>query len=207
MVSNIIRSLTLVLFLLFLSISVAQKAMALPDAPANNTYHQPEKLSVLASSFSPESRRNYPTWIKKMESAGYGNAIWQELEDILYDSGRFDLLMEPPLASEQFRQILSTRGQGGLGGNNLHIEMPDRILMINVNFFVKETQTLQGMTLSTNQEFHATVHLRYYNLDGGRAINRPVPATGDAMSGDLLEATRIATRNASQKLLHRLGKI
>ncbi len=67
-----------------------------------------------------------------MESSGYGNAIWQELEDILYDSGWFDLLMEPPLASEQFRQILSVRGQGGLGGNNLQIEMPDRILTINV---------------------------------------------------------------------------
>jgi len=62
------------------------------------------------------------------------------------------------------------------------------------------------MTLSTNQEFHATVHLRYYNLEG-QVINRPVPATGDALSGDLLEATRMATRNASQKLLQRLGKI
>jgi len=206
MVSNIIKLLIFFLFIPFSSGCVAEEIVAVRDVPTSNRSHHLEKLSVLASSFSPESRRNYPTWIGKMESAGYGNAIWQELEDILYDSGKFDLLMEPPLASEQFRQILSMRGQGGLSGNDLHIEMPDRILMINVNFFVKETQSLQGMTLSTNQEFHATVHLRYYNLEG-RVINRPIPATGDAMSGDLLEATRIATRNASQKLLRRLGKI
>jgi len=114
--------------------------------------------------------------------------------------------MEPPVASEEFRQVLSAKRQGGLAGNNLRVEMPDRILTINVNFFVKETESLQGMTLFKNQEFHATVHLRYYNLQG-QVINRSIPATGDAMSGDLLEATRLATRIAAGKLLRRLHKV
>lgn len=165
-----------------------------------------EKLTVLASSFTQESRRNYPDWVGQMEQEGYGNSIWQELEDILYESGHFELLMEPPTSSEEFRQVLSARKGGGIAGNNLRVEMPDLLLSTNVNFFKKTKQTLHGMNVVEREEFHATVHLRYYDLNSGVA-NRSIPATGDAVSDDLLKATRIASRRAAEKLLRRIGRI
>lgn len=162
-----------------------------------------EKLSVLPSSFSKESKRNYPAWISHMQEKGYGNAIWQELEDILYDSTHFDLIMEPPTSIDAFRNILAGKKARG-EGKPIEIELPDHILTMNVNFFVQKSESLKGMSVVTTENFHATVHLRYYDLNNG-AINRAVPATADGVDADLIQATRLATRNATKKLLSRMG--
>lgn len=163
-------------------------------------------LTVLPVSFSAESKRNYPGWIDTMQKAGYGNAVWQELEDILYDAHRFDLVMEPPAESEAFRRILAARAAGATdGGGGITIDLPERVLTVNVNFFVRKSESLSMLSVEKKEQFHATVHLRYFDLENG-ALNRAVPATGDGVADDLLDATKIAAHNAAQKFLRRIDR-
>ena len=180
-----------------------------PASAAARTVKQDRSLpllTVLPVAFSTESKRNYPHWIESMEKKGYGNAIWQELEDILYDANRFELVMEPPAESEEFRRILAARGAGmGDADHGITIDLPDRVLTINVNFFVRTSESMSMLSSHSRKEFHATVYLRYFDLEN-RAINRAVPATGDAVGGDLLDATRAAARKATRKLLQRLDR-
>ena len=69
-----------IIFSFFLPFLLSACVTGNSTIPQNTTHVAREKLSVLASSFSQESRRNYPIWIGKMESAGYGNAIWRNLK-------------------------------------------------------------------------------------------------------------------------------
>lgn len=70
---------------------------------------------------------------------------------------------------------------------------------------MSSSESLKGTSLKTSENFHATVHLRYYNLNEG-AINRALPTTGDGIDTDLIQATRMATRNAAEKLLRRMER-
>jgi hypothetical protein len=159
------------------------------------------KLHVLPASFSEESKRNYGKFIEKLEASGYGNALWQELEDILYDSGYFELLMESPANSQAIRDVLDAKGKDVASS----IVLPDKILTINTNIFQGATESLTMLTTTRKQEFHATVHLRYYELDGN-SINQAIPATGDAVAPDVLDAVRQATKMASVRLLTRISR-
>ncbi len=198
-------------FLFALSGCQADKTVTANPAgqPTGSTVRQSAVLpvlTVLPVSFSSESRRNYPHWIETMEKAGYGNAVWQELEDVLYDAHRFELVMEPPAESEEFRRILAARGAGMVNpGQSINIELPERILTINVNFFIRTSESMSMLSVAKNKQFHATVYLRYFDLEHG-PLNRAVPASGDAVADDLLDASRAAVRKAAQKMLQRLDR-
>ncbi len=157
------------------------------------------KLHVLPASFSDASQRNYAPYIEKLQAQGFGNAVWSELEDVLYESNYFELVMESPTNVQAIRDILSATGAAP------KIALPEKVMTINTNFFVNTTESMSMMNTSKTQQYHATVYLRYYELDGA-AINAAVPATGDGVAGDLLTATRMATRNAAIKLLKRISR-
>ena len=159
------------------------------------------KLHVLPASFSDESKKNYAKFIEKLEASGYGNALWQELENILYDSGYFELLMESPANSQVIRDLLEAKGKDVAS----NVTLPDKILTINTNFFQGSTESLNMLTTTRKAEFHATVYLRYYELDGN-AINRAVPAVGDAVAADVLDAVKLATKKAAVQLLTRINR-
>lgn len=159
------------------------------------------KLHVLPASFSEESKKNYAKFIEKLEASGYGNALWQELENILYDSGYFELLMESPANSQVIRDLLDAKGKDVAS----NVTLPDKILTINTNFFQGSTESMNMLTTTRKPEFHATVYLRYYELDGS-AINRAIPAVGDAVAPDVLDAVKLATRKAAVQLLTRINR-
>ena len=164
------------------------------------------KLHVLPGAFSRESRERYPDFVNKLRQSGWGNGIWQRMEDILYDDGRFDIIVEPPTNEDRIRHILAAHKQVTSEGEIASVpQLPDHILTINTNFFVRTNTSLAGFTAKKEEQFHSTVHLRYYEVNAA-TINTPVPATGDAVSTDLLEASRFAAEKAAAKLIRRLDR-
>ena len=156
-------------------------------------------LFVLPRSFSKNSRERYSDWISHLKERGYGNALWQEMEDILYPN--FEITVPPKVKEQRFRRVLVANKHP----DQLDVALPDRVLTINTNFFVRKSEKLSGLDVDKKRQFHTTVYLRYYKLDAG-AINQPIPATGRAVKADLLNAQRAAAEQATRSLLNRLAR-
>jgi hypothetical protein len=181
---------------------------ALAALAAASAFAEPvrRKLHILPVAFSKESQANYQAWIEKLRTSGFGNAIWQEIEDVAYDDPRFTVIQET-VAADEFAQLLEARQkrapEAGTSESAPARELPDYVVTINVNFFVRATETLKVFSASKSEEFRVTIYLRYYDLASG-AINVAVPAQADAVGVDPMVAARQAVRSAWAKLLTRL---
>ncbi len=158
------------------------------------------KLYVLPASFSMESHDKYGKWIEKLQEQGFGNAVWQELEEVLYDTDSFELILESPANVRKIRDILDAKNV-----DLTNVKLPDKILTINTNFFVKKAESASFFKVKKTEIFDVTVYLRYYELDGP-AINIAIPAMGEFRAENLMDATRQAVRKSAEKLLHRIER-
>ena len=173
------------------------------DAPALVPLH------VLPLAFSPESKKNYGPWIERLTADGLGNAIWQEIEDLFFEHPRYAVL-QSPVTHEDFLKILAARQAGrpaegaGRAPEEPLYALPDRVVTVNTNFFVRKDAKLAWGKAQQTEEFHVTVYLRYHDLTGGK-VNLAVPAQADALGPNPVLAARAATKAAVAKLLERLG--
>jgi hypothetical protein len=160
------------------------------------------KLHILPLSFSKESQKQYGDWIKKMGALGYGNAVWQELEEMLYDHPKFELITQPT-EEDEFLKILGSYFKNAEGGTSNIWDIPAHIITMNCNFFVREEQSLKGFKATKAEKFHVTIYMRYYDLTSGR-VNQVVPSSGSVIGDDPISASREAAHLAMKKLMERL---
>ncbi len=160
------------------------------------------KVHVLPLAFSAESRRNYGEWIERLEAEGYGQAVWQELEEILYDEPQIELI-QSPLSEREFTDLVRAHAERDLAEGEALFELPEQVISINANVFQRAQESLSLMRSSKTTEYEVTLYLRFYDLKGGR-LNRAVPARGSGVATSPVEAARIAVRAAAATLLQRL---
>lgn len=157
-------------------------------------------LLVCPMAFGASSEEQFPELVAEFRRKGYGNAIWQTVEDKLYESGRF-LFVTPP--QQQMRSMLEQiLGRAPDTGEQ---KLPRRFLLCNMNFFEIKSESLLAGAASKRTEFHVELMLEYYNLDG-QYTNIKIPAKGEARGRDLPSATGEAAVNAIKRLLQRIDK-
>ena len=154
-------------------------------------------LLVCPVAFGAKSMEQFPEVVARFKQKGYGNAIWQTVEDKLYDTKRFTLVTPP---EKQMRSMLADI----LGRSpDAKKKLPQRILLCNMNFFEVKTESLRFAAVSKRTEYHAELMLEYYDLEDEYS-NVKIPAKGEAKDRDLLEATSQATAMAIEKLMKRI---
>lgn len=158
-------------------------------------------LLVLPFAFGSDSQQQFPDVVEKYRHSGYGNAIWQTLEDLLYDRAVFQISTLPSTNDvNELTALLKQRGD--ISAKLKELEAPHYVLDCNVNFLAQETAKLRGFTAVTEQKYHATVHLRLFDIYAPSEERRyPVTAEGDAIHEDLQTATNEAATNAVAKLI------
>jgi hypothetical protein len=162
-------------------------------------------VHVLPLAFSAESEKNYGAWIRTMQAQGVGNAVWSELEEILYDHPRYTVL-QSPVTQQEFSDLIAARNraEAAAPAGELYA-LPDRVLTINLNVFPRTSEQLKGFSTRKKTEFSVTVYLRYFDLTSG-PLNRAIPAQADATAELPVEATRQAVGAALVKLLQRIDQ-
>ena len=155
-------------------------------------------LLVCPMAFGAESEEQFPQVVAEFRRKGYGNAIWQTVEDKLYDSRRF-LFVAPP--QQQVRSMLEQIL--GRAPDPKQQQLPRRFLLCNMNFFEAKNERLSLGAVARSTEYHVELMLEYYNLDG-QYTNIKIPAKGEARDKDLLNATGQAAVLAIERLLRRI---
>jgi len=157
-------------------------------------------LLVCPLAFGPESEEQFPALVAEFKRKGYGNAIWQTVEDKLYDSGRFQFVTPP---QQQVRSMLEQIL--GRAPDTASQKLPRRFLLCNMNFFELKTESLFLGKASKRIEYHVELMLEYYNLDG-QYTNIKIPAKGESRGSDLPAAIGEAAGMAIGKMLKRIDQ-
>jgi len=173
-------------------------------ARATNIAEKAQKRTavfVCPLSFGAESKEQYPDIVDDYKKKGYGNAIWQTVEDLLYDQG-FEIVTAPTssatnLVQQMFGQSISPSGNS--------VKLPEKILLCNMNFVEIKTESLSLGKRALKSEYHAALHLSLFSTDGLHT-NVPIPASGRGRHEDLLHATQEAAVMAVEKLTRRMQK-
>ena len=156
-------------------------------------------IFVAPLSFGSESEEQFPEIVAKYKALGYGNAIWQTVEDLLYENG-YEIVTSPATQTKSMlEQIL---GQFSTADTS-DVKRPELVLLCNMNFFENKTERLSLLTAERGREYHAELLLELYEVNSAHS-NVKIPAKGEAVDADLLEATREATELAIGKLLERI---
>jgi len=161
------------------------------------------KIHVFPAAFSEESIERYGSWIDKLKASGFGNAVWQEIEDYLYDYDEIEIIFTPE-TSEMFSELIEAiHSKEPLADGKFLL--PDFVITINTNVFQERNETLRVFASKTETIYHTTIYLRLYDLRDGY-VNRAIPANGDGTSGDPIVSARNAVKNALVKLMRRSSK-
>ncbi|NQU40185.1 MAG: LPP20 family lipoprotein [Lentisphaerae bacterium] len=161
---------------------------------------RPVPLLVCPLAFGEQSSEQFPELVAEFKRKGYGNAIWQTVEDNLYETRRFTFVTPP---SNQARSMLEQ-----IMGRTPEVQarkLPRRILLCNMNFFEVKTERLGFGSIAHNPEYHVELMLEYYDLED-RFANVKIPAKGEARDADLLKATDLAAERALKRLVTRIDE-
>lgn len=158
-------------------------------------------IFVCPLSFGKESEEQFPEVVKKFRMLGYGNAIWQTVEDLLYEKG-FEIVTAPSSQTQSMlEQILGQSAVPAPGA----VKLPEMVLLCNMNFFEVKTESLSWFRLARNSEYHAELLLELYEVTAPQR-NVKIPSKGEARDKDLLTATQKAAKQAIDKLVERIQK-
>lgn len=158
-------------------------------------------IFVAPLSFGKESEEQFPEVVKKYKTLGYGNAIWQTVEDLLY-AQNFEIVTAPTAQTRSMLEQILGQSAGPTSGA---VRLPDKVLLCNMNFFEIKTESLSFGKLARNSEYHAELLLELYDVTAPHS-NVKIPSKGEARDKDLLTATQKAARQAIEKLVDRLRK-
>ena len=156
---------------------------------------------VCPLSFGKESEEQFPEVVEGYKKKGYGNAIWQTVEDLLYEEG-FEIVTAP---SSQTKSLLQQMFGQSAPSSSSAVKLPDKVLLCNMNFFEVKTESLSWGTLARNSEYHAELLLELYDLHAEHS-NVKIPSKGEARNKDLLTATQNAATQAVKKLVQRVRR-
>lgn len=155
---------------------------------------------VAPLAFGRESAEQFPAVVERYRKQGYGNAVWQTIENLLYDQG-FDVVTAP---SSQTRDMLQDILGQFQAESSAAVKLPEKLLLINMNYFEIYTESLSRARLTRMTDFHVALMLEMYEVSAEFG-NVKVPAHGEARDGNLLAATRLAAESAVNQLVERLG--
>jgi hypothetical protein len=156
---------------------------------------------VCPVSFGKESEEQFPEVVKKYKALGYGNAIWQTVEDLLYEKG-FETVTAPSSQTKSMLEQILGQSAGPIAQG---VKFPDKVLLCNMNFFEVKTESLSWGMLARNSEYHAELLLELYEVTAPHS-NVKIPSKGEARDKDLLAATQKAAKQAIDKLVERVRK-
>lgn len=153
---------------------------------------------VCPVSFGRESEEQFPAVVARYRTLGYGNAVWQTVEDLLYGEG-FEIVTAPTSRVASLLEQMLGRSTGA----GSQTRLPEKLLLCNMNFFEIKTESMSLGAVTRNSEYHVELMLELYDLKnpGG---NVKIPAKGEARDKDLLAATQRAAGQAVDKLVVRL---
>jgi len=166
---------------------------------------EPQKripVFVCPLAFGKESEEQFPDVVKRYKAMGYGNAIWQTVEDMLYEKGYEVVTAPSSQAKSMLEQIFGIAADSAPSGT---VKLPDKVLLCNMNFFEVKTESLSWGTLARNSEYHAELLLELYEVTAPHS-NVKIPSKGEARDKDLLAATQKAAKQAIDKLVERVRK-
>lgn len=150
---------------------------------------------VCPLSFGRESEEKFPKVVEKYKALGYGNAIWQTVEDLLYDKG-FEIVTAP---SNQAKGMLEQIFGLSAVPEAQTVKLPEKALLGNMNFFEVKTEEMSWGVVVRHIEYHAELQLELHDPHS----NVKIPAKGEARDKDLLVATQKAAEQAVGKLVER----
>jgi hypothetical protein len=156
-------------------------------------------IFVLPLSYGKDSEEQFPEVVKKYKALGYGNAIWQTVEDLLYSKG-FEIVTAP---SSQTQSLLQQMFNQAAPSSPAAVKLPDKVLLCNMNFFEIKTESLSWGALARNSEYHVELLLELYDITAPHS-NVKIPSKGEARDKDLLDATQKAAKQAIDKLVERV---
>ena len=171
------------------------RAQAAADKGAERT-----PIYVAPVSFGPDSEEQFPEVVAIYKALGSGNAIWQTVEDLLYDHG-YEIVTAPASQTKSMLEQILGQFSADTGGRD--IKLPELLLLCNMNFFEVKTERLSLGTLARNQEYHAELLLELYEVTAPHT-NVKIPAKGEARDKDLLAAIQQAAKQAVEKLVERV---
>ena len=158
-------------------------------------------IFVCPLSFGRESEEQFPEVVRKYRDLGYGNAIWQTVEDLLYEKG-FEIVTAP---SSQTKSMLEQIIGQSVPPSAQAVTLPAKALLCNMNFFEIKTESVSWGSLARNSEYHAELLLEVYEVTAPHS-NVKIPSKGEARDKDLLAATQKAAKQAIDKLVERVRK-
>ncbi len=154
---------------------------------------------VAPLAFGRESQEQFPEVVERYRAQGYGNAVWQTIENLLYDHG-FDVVTAP--ASQTRDMLQDILGQFATDSAST-VQLPEKVILINMNFFEIKNERLTRGRVIQRTEYHAALMLEMYEVSAEFG-NVKIPAKGEVRNEDLLAATSQAARRAVDQLAERL---
>jgi penicillin-binding protein activator len=154
---------------------------------------------VAPLAFGRESQEQFPEVVERYREQGYGNAVWQTIENLLYDRG-FDVITAP--ASQTRDMLQDILGQFAAEASSA-TKLPEKLLLINMNYFEIKTESLSRGRLTRKTDFHVALMLEMYEVSAEFG-NVKIPAHGEARDENLLAATRRSAETAVNQLVERL---
>lgn len=163
-------------------------------------------LLILPFAFEPASEEQFPEVVQKYRRLGYGNAIWQTLEDLIWESPQFEINTLPSTNDViALTKLLDQRGN--IAAKLKELEAPNYVLKCNVNFLSQpDGATFFGKSVE-RQKFSASINLRLFNASSEHRNAPVVIAKGDAKNEYLQTATDEAATNAVNDLLLKFKKL
>lgn len=152
-------------------------------------------IFVAPFSFGRESEEQFSDIVAQYKALGYGNAVWQTVENLLYDRN-FEILTSPAARTkDMLAEIMGQFAESPEGD----VLLPDLVLLCNMNFFKVPTPRMIGLKTVEDQEYHAELKLELYEVKGANR-NVKIPAMGEAKNRDLLVAIRQSAEAAVDQL-------
>jgi hypothetical protein len=154
------------------------------------------RVYVFPMTFGKESEEQFPEVVKKNKALGYGNAIWETVEDLLYENG-FEIFTVPSSkVPELEKQFFDWDGSQEPQPDE---QLPDKAIRCNMNFFPVETESTSWFRVVRNSDYHAELLLDFREPHS----NVKIPAKGEALDKDLLVAIQKAAEQAVGNLVAR----
>ncbi len=158
-------------------------------------------LHVLPNSFPADVVRFYPSTIEELKSRGYGFAIWTELERLLSDDPRFELVMDGRSLSDQnfVQELISSEQKAAVIVLTSHFIKPEK---------VARNELIRWAHL-TREAVHYPIELRleFYDFSKPRWPAQGLQSFAMVRGDNPVAGARAACQELVQSLRHQLTTV
>jgi hypothetical protein len=170
--------------------------------PHESTSRSRLLVHVLTSGFPPDAMRLYPETIQRIKDRGYDFGIWTEIESLLSDDSRFELLMDP-------RSIKDFVSSGALKPG---LDQRSGALVITSHFVKPENVSRDemirwGRVKREGIQFPIELRLELYDFSKPRWPAAGISASAVIREEDPIFGVRAACQQAVRSLLSQLDRV